>query len=121
MLANGDELDLDDVCERGQSSAFREYVDADKLPAGLIVRSRRPGDVIHPLHGPGRKKLKDYFIDLKLPRQLRDEVPLVTQGSRVLWVVGHIISEDVCVDAKTKSICRLTYVPARRNDGTALR
>ena len=36
----------------------------------------------------GRKKLKDYLIDQKVPREERDRIWLVTQGSHVLWMVG---------------------------------
>ena len=73
----------------------------------LTVRFRKPGDVIRPLGSPGRKKLQDWFVDRKIPRQMRDRVPLVCIGSEVLWIVGHQISENYKVEEQTK---RLIFV-----------
>ena len=40
-----------------------------------------------------RKSLSRYFIDEKIPRQLREEIPLVADGSHIVWIVGRRISE----------------------------
>ncbi len=61
------------------------------LPAalleGAVARNRRPGDWLR-LPRCGTRKLKDVFIDRKIPRGERDRWPLVAQGSRVLWAIG---------------------------------
>ena len=62
------------------------YCDYDRLPGQLYVRSRQPGDRLQ-LAG-GRKKLKDFFIDLKLPRSERDQVPVFCSGNEILWLGG---------------------------------
>ena len=54
----------------------------------LEVRGRRPGDVFRPSGMEGRRKLKDFFIDLKLPRQERDAIPLVFRRDELLWIPG---------------------------------
>ena len=77
------------------------------LPADAVVRNRRPGDVFAPL-GSGEKKLKEYLIDLKVPREMRDSVPLVATGSRIIWVVGYAISRDFAVRGDGEAI-GLTY------------
>src|SRR5690606_28340596 len=51
------------------------YLDYDKIESNLIVRNRLPGDRFKPLGGMGFKKLKDFFIDEKVPRLKRDQVP----------------------------------------------
>ena len=51
------------------------------------------GDWIQVNSQGGRRKLKDYLIDEKIPRDRRDEILLIAQESHVLWVVGHRISE----------------------------
>ncbi|HWR21978.1 MAG TPA: tRNA lysidine(34) synthetase TilS, partial [Feifaniaceae bacterium] len=43
--------------------AFVAYMDADRLPAGMVARVRRPGDRFYPLGAPGGRKLKEYLID----------------------------------------------------------
>ena len=55
----------------------------------------------------GRKKLKDYLIDEKVPRAMRDSIPLIAQGSHVLWVIGMRISERAKVSTGA-SCARIT-------------
>jgi len=59
----------------------------------LFVRSRRPGDVFHALGAPGKRKLKKLFIDLKIPVEQRDIVPIVFDGAGIVWVAGFRRSE----------------------------
>lgn len=66
------------------------------LPEDTVVRTRRSGDIFAPF-GSGEKKLKDYMIDEKIPRELRDSLPLVAVGNRIIWVVGYAISKDFAV------------------------
>jgi tRNA(Ile)-lysidine synthase len=67
----------------------------DDLAAGpWRVRSRYPGDRFQPVGLRGRKKLQDLFVDLKVPRDRRDQIPLVVNGSgRIVWVAGYGIDE----------------------------
>ncbi len=57
--------------------------------AALCIRTRRDGDRFYPYGSAGSKKLKDYFIDNKVPRAERDKKLLVTAGSKVLWIIGE--------------------------------
>lgn len=50
----------------------------------LELRYRQPGDLVY-LTG-GRKKLKDWLIDLKVDQQDRNQLLLLAQGSDVLWI-----------------------------------
>ena len=70
----------------------RQVVRRDAL-AGATLRTRRDGDRIRPLGG-GDRLLSDYLTDRKVDRPLRDFIPLVTIGGRVLWVVGLGIAEE---------------------------
>ncbi len=54
----------------------------------IELRSRRKGDRFSPLNGAGMKKLKDYFIDKKIPREERDGKVLVCCGEIVLGIFG---------------------------------
>ncbi|HHX92372.1 MAG TPA: tRNA lysidine(34) synthetase TilS [Clostridiales bacterium] len=72
-------------------------LDAAKVEAAggeLTVRTRRPKDRIHPLGGPGSKKLQDHFVDAKVPREVRDRIPLVCIGDEVLWICGGTVNEN---------------------------
>lgn len=54
----------------------------------LVLRSRQDGDRFYPYGGTGSKKLKDYFIDRKLPRHLRDSKLLACCGNKILGIFG---------------------------------
>ena len=84
-------------------------LDADKLSPGLVVRRRKPGDTFFPIGGPGRKKLKDFFIDRKTPRPLR-EGPILFCGQDALFIPGYGIGDGVKVDGHTRRMLRLDYI-----------
>ena len=73
--------------------------DYDKIKYTLFCRTRKAGDFI-PLQN-GRKKIKDLFIDEKIPRDRRGFYPLITMGEEVLWVPGLRASAAAGVDEQT--------------------
>ena len=75
--------------------------DACQMGTRLVVRNRRPGDYLQPLGMSGRKKLKDLFIDLKVPRELRPSTPLLVSEKGVLWVFPYRTSGLAKVDDST--------------------
>jgi tRNA(Ile)-lysidine synthase len=77
-------------------------LDADKLTFPLLVRKRREGDFFHPAGFGRHKKLQDFFVDLKVPRESRDLVPVVTSGDDVVWVGGYRMDERFVAKEGTK-------------------
>ncbi|HXF92274.1 MAG TPA: tRNA lysidine(34) synthetase TilS [Nitrospiraceae bacterium] len=64
--------------------------DADRFTHRLRLRGWTPGDLFYPLGMRGqRKKLQDYFTDLKIPRAERRRIPLLVAPEGILWVVGY--------------------------------
>ena len=74
---------------RGSNAPDFALFDLDKMDGPLIVRSRRPGDFFYPAGMDGRKKLKTFFIDLKLPRVDRARVPILECAGEIAWVMGY--------------------------------
>lgn len=87
---------------------YTKWIDYDKINK-LTLRNRQPGDYIMVNDKGGKKKLKDYFIDMKIPREERDGILLLADGSHVVWIVGYRISEFFKVTDKTEHIIKLTY------------
>lgn len=81
-------------------------VDLNAIEGG-VLRFRRDGDVFTPFGGAS-KKLKQYLIDKKIPRRLRDRIPLITKGNEVLVIVGVEISDKVKVGADTREVAVIT-------------
>ena len=87
----------DDRDVAGKRSRHTAVFDADRFTMALRVRSWKPGDVFHPAGMQGhRKKLQDYFSDLKLPRAARRRIPLLVAPEGILWVVGHRADQRFC-------------------------
>mgnify|MGYP002228657482 FL=1 len=81
--------------------------DYDKIGHTLFCRTRRQGDVI-PLR-KGRKKIKELFIDAKIPRAERERYPLFVAGDTVIWVPR--LKEAFGVDEQTD---RKVWIQIRR-------
>lgn len=79
---------------------WQVHFDSDKLRLPLSVRTRRAGDRINLPAGNGTKKIKDVFIEQKVPRRLRNTVPLVTDAAdTIIWVVGCRLAGGVSAEA----------------------
>lgn len=87
---------------------YTKCFDYDKIKDGFCIRTRRSGDyLIYDEYGH-RKKLKQYFIDEKIPVTKRDETWILAQGNMILWVIGGRMSEHIKVAEKTKAIVEIT-------------
>ncbi len=58
----------------------------------LVVRTRVPGDRI--VTAGGTRKLQDVHVDAGVPRPLRDLVPVIAHGERILWVPGLAVDAE---------------------------
>jgi tRNA(Ile)-lysidine synthase len=79
------------------------FFDIDRVPFPWQVRTFRPGDRIQPLGMSGRKKVKDIFIDAKIPPARRTRTPLVFCGGELIWVVGLRTSHLSRVDSSSST------------------
>ena len=92
-----------EIVKKAESSCTK-WFDYDRICNTVVVRTRRTGDrlVIHP---DGRsRKLKDYWIDRKVPREERARIWLLAAGSDVLWILGDRTGEGCRVEAQTRRV-----------------
>ncbi len=85
------------------------FMDADRIPAGAVVRFKKDGDVFERFGG-NTKKLGDYFTDIKLPQRLRERVPMLCSGSQVLAVGGIEIADSLKITAESKNVLAISCV-----------
>lgn len=86
-----------------------ELFDMDKMDGPLVVRSRRPGDSFYPVGMEGKKKLKTFFIDLKLPRVERARVPLLECAGEIAWVMGYRQDRRFIKGPDTKRLIKISF------------
>lgn len=92
-----------------KGSSNIQFFDYDKLPQGINIRKRKEGDYFRPVNSKGTKKLKEFFIDSKVPREIRDSIPLVAKESEIIWIVGYKISDKFKVTENTKRVLKISY------------
>ena len=90
--------DRDQLPPNLQSTAHRAYLDADRLPDSLTVRSRFPGDRYG---GPFQKKVKRMLIDARIPLRARSSLPMVAAPGCVIWIPGFQPAKSVAVNPQT--------------------
>jgi tRNA(Ile)-lysidine synthase len=113
-----EEIGKEVVIEETDPYQFRKYngpshiafMDYESLQFPLKVRNFRPGDRFDPLGVKGTQKLKDFFIDHKVPRFERPKVPLLVSGEVIAWIVGYRIDERVKITGKTKKVLKVKVI-----------
>jgi tRNA(Ile)-lysidine synthase len=100
-----EEKDLVPASESRLSTAA--VFDADRLIFPLEVRPRQEGDFFYPSGFGKKKKLQDFFVDEKVPRDERDAIPLIVSADDIVWVAGYRGDERFKVTDKTEKILKL--------------
>lgn len=92
---------------RLEYNSMVQLFDYGLLTGGINIRNREAGDVFKPLGSNGAKKLKKFLIDAHVPREQRDQIPVIASGSEVVWLAGIKISDKFKVTENTKFILKL--------------
>ena len=88
---------------------YRKWMDYGKMTGELCLRTRKSGDYLVINKKGNEGNLKNYMINEKIPKSEREEIPLLASGSKIYWVLGYRISEDVKVTADTTTVIEFIY------------
>ena len=91
-----------------------KWFDYDKIKGNVSVRRRQQGDFFL-ISGGKKKSLKRYLIDEKIPREERERLFLFAEGSHILWVPGHRISEYYKISETTETILEIQICKGERH------
>ena len=98
-----DSADAAEIARSGHRVAF---FDMGKFVFPVTVRNAAPGDRFRPLGMTGTQKVSDFFVNRKVPRDLRWSCPVLVSGGKIAWVVGHRMAEDFRARAETRQVLR---------------
>lgn len=96
--------------ENVPENRYTKWFDCAKIKKQPVLRFRQPRDYLTLSDGKGniiRKSLKEYMIDAKIPREMRGEIPVLAEGSHVLWLIGYRSSEYYRAGRNTKCILQV--------------
>lgn len=90
------------------------FIDKSKLNGELYIRSWRSGDYFYPLNLQGRKKIHDLFIDMKIPPNMRDKIPIVCCLNKIVCVLTNLfdngypkIDDRFKITSSTKDVLKI--------------
>jgi tRNA(Ile)-lysidine synthase len=81
--------------------------DFDKINDNILIRKRIDGDKMIPLGMKGNKKLKDIFIDMKIPKDERGIIPILCFDEKIAWIIGIRTSEEYKVTNQSRNILKV--------------
>lgn len=91
-----------------EASQWTAYLNADHLSYPLMIRNFRPGDKFIPFGMRGHRKIKNFFIDLKVPSKDRAQTPILIHRDAPIWVCGLRIDNRFKVTPDTRKVLKAT-------------
>lgn len=82
--------------------------DRGKLQFPLKMRKWQSGDWFHPLGMNHKKKVSDFMVDCKIPRNLKDRAQVLLSGDQVIWLVGQRIDDRYKVTSNTQTVLEIS-------------
>jgi len=90
-----------------------EHITADHISEKLILRVWQAGDKFIPLGMKGEKKVSDFLIDIKMSRLDKQKQYVLTDGNKIIWLVGKRIDNRYKITDKTKRVLELCWKPKK--------
>ncbi len=92
-----------------------EFIDGDQTGSTFVVRSAKKGEWFFPVNGKGKRKLSDYFNDLKMEPNHKWKHPILYADDRIVWVCGYRLDNRFKISDKTKTIFKLEIKENEQN------
>ena len=96
---------------------YTKWFDYDIIKNTVKIRHRQPGDYITIQTSGGTQKLKQYFINEKIPQSERDAVWLLADGRHIMWIVGYRQNQAYQVTDKTRRILEVEFYGGKKDGG----
>ena len=95
-----------------RASNTEAYIDYNKIKFPVLIRrwSKSEGDRFFPLGMNEEKKIHDFFIDDKVPKSLRQSIPIFFDREKIIWIGKYRIDERVKIDSSTRKVLHIKII-----------
>lgn len=84
-----------------------KYICCDTITSDVYFRSRKPGDSMRRVNSECTKTIKKLMEENGIPDCYRNDIPILTDGERVLWIEGIGCASDLAVTSESRKIMRI--------------
>ncbi|MCL1914267.1 MAG: tRNA lysidine(34) synthetase TilS [Eubacteriaceae bacterium] len=102
-------VDIAKKTKKNQPNRFIWQFDYDKIRGKLVIRYKRAGDFFFPLGLGGKKTLKKFFIDKKIPIKDRAYVPIITDSQNIILVGNFSLDDRYKIEEGTQRVVQITF------------
>ena len=108
-------IDRNQIDEQVVKSAKSDeiYIDYNLVDFPLKLKKWQAGDYFYPFGMKGKKKLSDYFKDIKLTPAEKEKIWLLYNQNDIVWVVDKRMDNRYKITEKTEKILHLQLVKFR--------
>jgi len=100
-----------DLLRLSKEDPFCCLMDYEKISPPIIIRCAKKGERFAPIGMNGKsQKLSDFWINRKLPRQLRSLYPVIADRERILWIPGFQSAEAGKITPETVEVLYIQAV-----------
>lgn len=86
------------------------YLSYEKIKNhSICIRYRKNGDYFYPCGFQHRKRLQDFFVDKKIPRFMRDSIPLITVEDEIAWICGYRADKRFLPEPEENNILEIKF------------
>ena len=86
------------------------YVDAQKISFPLTIRNWRNGDFFYPFGMKTKKKVSNFFTDLKIDLLEKQKVRLLCSHNQIVWIINIRADERFRIDENTKYYYQISKI-----------
>ena len=90
-----------------EEKKYTKWFDYDRIKNDLHIRQRAPGDYMVVTRTGVRKKIRRIMIDDKIPMRIREKLPVVAEGDKIIWITGFRPCAEYRISENTERILEI--------------